>query len=121
MLLIFDSRSITVHAVKRDTPGQEVPGGHSARGHGRSSVRSGRLRGPRILFERALKKGKRVSVSLGVVSILASFLMLSLALLAVRILAAEKVLPFGCAMVAAFLLFWAVEAVRGWMAANGRL
>ncbi|WP_417572588.1 hypothetical protein [Paratractidigestivibacter faecalis] len=55
------------------------------------------------------------------VSILTSFLMLSLALLAVRVLAAEKVLPFGCAMVAAFLLFWAVEAVRGWMAANGRL
>ena len=106
MLLIFDSRSITVHAVKRDTPGQEVPGGHSARGHGWSSVRSDRLHGP---------------VSLGVVSILASFLMLSLALLAVRVLAAEKVLPFGCAMVAAFLLFWAVEAVRGWMAANGRL
>ena len=76
---------------------------------------------PGVLFERALKKGKRVSVSLGVVSILASFLMLSLALLAVRVLAAEKVLPFGCAMVAAFLLFWAVEAVRGWMAANGRL
>ena len=109
-MLIFDPRSITVHAVKRDTPGQEVPGGHSARGHGRSSV-----------FERALKKGKRVSVGLGVASILASFLMLSLALLAVRVLAAEKVLPFGCAMVAAFLLFWAVEAVRGWMAANGRL
>ena len=76
---------------------------------------------PGFLFERALKKGKRVSVGLGVASILVSFLMLSLALLAVRVLAAEKVLPFGCAMVAAFLLFWAVEAVRGWMAANGRL
>lgn len=76
---------------------------------------------PGFLFERALKKGTRVSVSLGAVSILASFLLLSLALVVVRVVAAEKLLPFGCAMVAAFLLFWAVEAVRGWMAANGRL
>ena len=53
----------------------------------------------------------------GLASIISSFLLLSLALLAVYAAASQKVLVFGCAMVAAFLLFWAVEAIRARKAA----
>ena len=75
---------------------------------------------PGFLFERALKGGTRAKVSLsaGMVSIFSSFILMSLAQLAVFCLASEKALVFGCAMVAFFLLFWAVEAVRAWRAAN---
>lgn len=75
---------------------------------------------PGFLFEKALKEGKRakVSMSLGMASIFSSFVLLSLAQLAVYCFASEKALTFGCAMVASFLLIWAVEAARAWKAAN---
>ncbi len=75
---------------------------------------------PGLLFEKALKGGKtaKVNLSLGMVSIFSSFVLLSLAQLAVYRLASEKALTFGCAMVASFLLFWAIEAARAWKAAN---
>lgn len=74
---------------------------------------------PAFLFEGALKEGTRVNMAAGIASILSSFLLLSLALLAVYAAASESVLVFGCAMVASFLLFWAVEAIRAWRVANG--
>ncbi len=75
---------------------------------------------PGFLFEKALKGGTtaKVNLSLGMVSIFSSFVLLSLAQLVVYHLASEKALAFGCAMVASFLLFWAVEAARAWKAAN---
>lgn len=73
---------------------------------------------PAFLFEKALKSGTRVSMSAGIASIMVSFVFLSLALLAVYVLASTEVLAFGCAMVLAYLLFWAVEAVRAWKAAQ---
>lgn len=74
---------------------------------------------PSFLYERALKPGTRVSVGMGLASIFVSFMFMTLALLAAYLAAKDEVLAFGCAMVATFLLFWAVEAVRGWRAANG--
>jgi threonine/homoserine/homoserine lactone efflux protein len=73
---------------------------------------------PAFLFEQALKPGTKVNMAAGLASILVSFVLLSMALLAVYVLASEKVLTFGCSMVAAYLLFWAVEAIRAWMAAQ---
>lgn len=75
---------------------------------------------PALLFEQALKKGTRVSVGAGMASILVSFLALSGALLVAYLVASERLLEFGCSMVASFLLFWGVEARRAWRAANGR-
>lgn len=75
---------------------------------------------PAALFERALRGGARVSLAAGVAAVGASFLMLTVVLLAGYVLAEERFLEFGCSMVAAFLLFWAVEATRAWRAANGR-
>lgn len=75
---------------------------------------------PALLFERALRTGTRVSVGAGIASILASFLVMSCAILAVRLLAGSGFVEFGFSMVASFLLFWGVEAVRAWRAANGR-
>lgn len=73
---------------------------------------------PAILFENALKPGRRVSLAAGLASILSSFLFLALALLVEYVYASEKFLAFGCAMAAAFLLFWSAEALRAWRAAN---
>ncbi len=73
---------------------------------------------PAFLFEKAMKPGTRVSMSVGIASVMVSFVFLSLALLAVYVLASTEVLTFGCAMVLTFLLFWAVEAVRAWKAAQ---
>lgn len=73
---------------------------------------------PAFLFEKALKTGTRVSMAAGMASVLSSFLFLSLALLAVYVAAGTEVLTFGCAMILSFLLFWAIEAVRAWKAAQ---
>lgn len=73
---------------------------------------------PAYLFERALKTGTRASVGSGLASILASFVLQSLALVAVGLLARERLLEFGCTMVGAFLCVWGVESVRAWRAAN---
>jgi hypothetical protein len=32
----------------------------------------------------------------------------------------DDVLQFGCAMVMTFLLFWAIESLRGWRATNDK-
>ncbi|QOY60764.1 hypothetical protein [Thermophilibacter immobilis] len=75
---------------------------------------------PAVVFERALRPGTRVSMSAGIASIMVSFLVLSGVLLVVYLVTDTGLLEFGCAMVASFLLFWAVEALRAWRAANGR-
>lgn len=75
-----------------------------------------------ILFEGALRRGARVSVTAGIASVMVSYLMLLVALLVVYVVAdgaGDEFLVFACSMVALFLLFWAVEAVRAWRAANG--
>lgn len=75
-----------------------------------------------VLFERALKRGARVSVAAGIVSVMVSYLMLLVALVVAYVVmgsADDGFLAFACSMVALFLLFWAVEAVRAWRAANG--
>lgn len=72
---------------------------------------------PALLFERALKGGTRVSVGAGLASIVASFLVLSAALLAVRVATSSGFVEYGCAVTATFLALWAVEAVRAWRAA----
>ncbi|WP_321970668.1 hypothetical protein [Paratractidigestivibacter sp.] len=76
---------------------------------------------PAILFEKALREGKRakVNMALGLASIFSSFVLLTAAQLAVYRFASEKFFAFGCAMVAFFLLIWAVEAIRAWKSANG--
>lgn len=75
---------------------------------------------PAILFEKALKEGIRakVNMALGLASIFSSFVLLTAAQLAVYRFASEKFFAFSCAMVASFLLIWAVEAARAWKAAN---
>lgn len=73
-----------------------------------------------ILFEFALKRSARVNLAAGIASVFVSFLVLSGALLAVYLREEERLLEFGCAMVASFLLFWAIEALRAWRVANGR-
>lgn len=73
---------------------------------------------PAILFEGVLKRGMRVRVARGVASILVSFAAMSVALVAVRMVARSETLAFGTAMTSAFLLFWGVEALRAWAARN---
>lgn len=72
-----------------------------------------------VLFERALKRGAKVSVAAGIASVMVSYLMLLAALLVAYVADSDGFLVFACSMVALFLLFWAVEAVRAWRAANG--
>ncbi|MBO7674384.1 MAG: hypothetical protein J6S63_05190 [Atopobiaceae bacterium] len=67
-----------------------------------------------FLFEQALKGTRQVSVGAGLASIMASFVMMSVAVLVVRIAAPHDVLLFGVAEVASFLLLWAIEAGRAW-------
>lgn len=71
---------------------------------------------PGFLLERVLKGRTRVQVARGIASILVSFGFMSAALVAVRAAQRDKVLVFGVAMMAAFLLFWGVEALRIWLA-----
>lgn len=71
-----------------------------------------------VLFERALKRGAKVSVTAGIASVMVSYLMLLAALVVAYVVDADDFLAFACSMVASFLLVWAVEAVRGWRAAN---
>jgi Ca2+/Na+ antiporter len=75
---------------------------------------------PAFLFEQALKPGRRVKVSEGLRSILISFVMLTVAILTVWLVVDDDVLQFGCAMVMTFLLFWAIESLRGWRATNDK-
>lgn len=73
---------------------------------------------PAFLFEEVLTKGRRVQVSSGLVSIIVSFALMLVALFVVHAVRSELVLAFGCSMVATFLLFWGVESLRAWRAAN---
>lgn len=75
---------------------------------------------PAVLFERALRGKAKVSMTAGLAAVGASFLTLTVVLLVVHLAADTGFLEFGCSMIAAFLLLWAVEAIRAWRAANGR-
>ena len=66
------------------------------------------------LLERALRRDRAVSVAKGLVSIMVSFAMLSIAIFAAWLAASEHVLAFGVSVVASFLLVWVVEAWRAW-------
>ncbi|OUO45822.1 hypothetical protein B5F79_08720 [Olsenella sp. An285] len=74
---------------------------------------------PAALYERVLRGGS-VSLAAGIAAVGMSLLTLTAVLLVVYTATNAGFLEFGCAMVGSFLLFWAVEAVRGWRAANGR-
>lgn len=71
-----------------------------------------------VLFERALRGTGKVSAASGSVSIIASALFLSAALLVVWRAAEEWLLTFGCSLAASFLLFWGVEALRACKVVN---
>ena len=71
------------------------------------------------LFERALREEGQVSLAAGLGSVMFSFLALTVCVAVVYSVSVAVLMEFGCTMVASFLLFWAVEAVRAWRAANG--
>lgn len=75
---------------------------------------------PAALFERALRGSSGVSLASGLAAVIVSFLTLTVVLLVVYTATNTGFLEFGCALVASFLLFWGVEAIRAWRAANGR-
>lgn len=75
---------------------------------------------PAVLFERALRGSRTVSLAAGLAAVGASFLTLTVVLIVVYTATNAGFLEFGCALVAAFLLFWSIEAIRAWRAANGR-
>lgn len=70
---------------------------------------------PAVLLEGVLKQGMRARVAQGLVSILLSFGFMSVALMLVRMVSKSEILTFGVAMMASFLLFWGVEALRAWV------
>lgn len=71
-----------------------------------------------VLLELALRKGRAIGVAAGLVSVIASFILLAGALLVVWFVSRDEVLPFGCAEAVSFLLVWTVEAWRAWRDAN---
>ena len=75
---------------------------------------------PAALFERALRGNSGVSLVSGIAAVGVSFLSLTVVLLVVYTATNAGFLEFGCALVAAFLIFWGVEAIRAWRVANGR-
>ncbi len=75
---------------------------------------------PAALFERALRGNPRVSLASGIAAVGVSFFSLTVVLLVVYTATNAGFLEFGCALVAAFLLFWGIEAIRAWRVANGR-
>lgn len=75
---------------------------------------------PAALFERALRGSHAVSLAAGLAAMGATFLTLSVVLLVVYASTSEGFFEFGCALVAAFLLFWSIEAIRAWKAACSR-
>lgn len=74
---------------------------------------------PAVLFERALRGDACPSLAAGIAAVGASFVTLTAVLLVVYTATDAGFLEFGSSMVASLLLFWGVEAVRGWRAANG--
>ncbi len=75
---------------------------------------------PAALFERALRGSQGVSLASCLAAVIVSFLTLAVVLLVVYTATNAGFLEFGCALVAAFLLFWGIEAARAWRAANRR-
>ena len=75
---------------------------------------------PAALFERALRGNSGVSLASGIAAVGVSFFSLTVVLLVVYTATNAGFLEFGCALVAAFLLFWGIEAIRAWRVANGR-
>ena len=75
---------------------------------------------PAALFERALRGSQGVSLASCLAAVIVSFLTLAVVLLVVYTATNTGFLEFGCALVAAFLLFWGIEAARAWRAANRR-
>ena len=75
---------------------------------------------PAALFERALRGRPGATLASGLAAVIVSFLTLTVVLLVVYTATDTGFLEFGCALVAAFLLFWGIEAIRAWRAANGR-
>ena len=75
---------------------------------------------PAVLFERALRGGPGVSLASGIAAVGVSFFSLTVVLFVVYTATNAGFLEFGCALVAAFLLFWGIEAIRAWRVANGR-
>lgn len=75
---------------------------------------------PAALFERALRGRPGATLASGLAAVIVSFLTLTIVLLVVYTATNTGFLEFGCALVAAFLLFWGIEAIRAWRAANGR-
>ena len=73
-----------------------------------------------VLFEIALRGQAGATVSAGLLSVVASYVLLTLALLVVWIVAPAQELTFGVALVAAHQVFWWAEAIRAWRAANAR-
>ncbi len=74
---------------------------------------------PAMLFERALRGGACPSLAAGIAAVGVSFVTLTVVLLVVYTATDTGFLEFGSSMVVSLLLFWGVEAVRGWRAANG--
>ena len=72
------------------------------------------------LFERALRGNPGVSLASGIAAVGVSFFSLTVVLLVVYTATNAGFLEFGCALVVSFLLFWGIEAIRAWRAANGR-
>jgi uncharacterized BrkB/YihY/UPF0761 family membrane protein len=71
-----------------------------------------------FLFEQALKGQQEMNMALGLLSVLVSFVSLTLILLIVWLVAPKYELTFGIAMVSAYLGVWLVNAGRAWYAAN---
>ena len=72
-----------------------------------------------FLFEQALGNRHHPRVAVGLICIVASFVVLSAAVLRVWLIAPGSVLVFGASEAVSFLLVWAVEAWRAWRAAQG--
>ncbi|ERI05986.1 hypothetical protein HMPREF9069_00507 [Atopobium sp. oral taxon 810 str. F0209] len=70
------------------------------------------------LFERAIQRREKVSITLGLLSVIVSFCVFELALFFVWVVAPKQELSFGIALVAAYLSLWTVEAVRAWQDAQ---
>lgn len=70
------------------------------------------------LFERAIQRHGKVSIALGLVSVIVSLCVFELALFVVWVVAPKQELSFGIALVAAYLSLWTVGAVRAWQDAQ---
>lgn len=74
---------------------------------------------PGVLFELALqpKHAAKPDVALGLASIFASFVLLTVAIGLVHVVDKNLTLPFGCTAIGVFLIFWGIESIRGLRAA----